>query len=368
MRLHVEYQRFFTELSERPGRDLAISAQRVPRAACIWRMMASSSGVHAPFLSVGSRLLHQRSRHCLPVRPGSMEAMRAHCLPPKRLTSSVSWASSVADLNARRCACDASSAEGRLRGHARRRHSTHHGPLTQSGCVSFCQRWMHCTSLRPSNALATSAQLEMACSFPCSFSHEVLSPCAFGEAGSDVSPMLSRSIPERAGGRHAASRLRRSSSDRFQAVATLTLDGAITPPDAQSARRTTIIPTACWRETTGLGAWPCVRLRHGRGAKRETDVPVRGGLCSSPWASAVWTAELPGITLAEAGAESGRRALRVAGCERQRRGAPCLQVVQDGSSVLVLLHEYDGGVREHVHGQVLCAARASSGGGRRGDG
>mmetsp|Transcript_3843 Transcript_3843/g.11857 ORF Transcript_3843/g.11857 Transcript_3843/m.11857 type:complete len:283 (-) Transcript_3843:30-878(-) len=205
MRLHVEYQRFFTELSERPGRDLAISAQRVPRAACIWRMMASSSGVHAPFLSVGSRLLHQRSRHCLPVRPGSMEAMRAHCLPPKRLTSSVSWASSVAD----------------------------HGPLTQSGCVSFCQRWMHCTSLRPSNALATSAQLEMACSFPCSFSHEVLSPCAFGEAGSDVSPMLSRSIPERAGGRHAASRLRRSSSDRFQAVATLTLDGAITPPGAR---------------------------------------------------------------------------------------------------------------------------------------
>ena len=73
---------FFTELSERPGRHLAISAQRVPSFACISRMVWSSSAVHAPFFSEGSRLLHHRSRHCFPVRPGSSDAMRAQCLPP----------------------------------------------------------------------------------------------------------------------------------------------------------------------------------------------------------------------------------------------------------------------------------------------
>ena len=57
-RLQVEYQRFLTELSERPGRFFAISAHRVPSFACICRMIWSSSAVHAPFLSVGSRLLH----------------------------------------------------------------------------------------------------------------------------------------------------------------------------------------------------------------------------------------------------------------------------------------------------------------------
>eukprot|EP00964_Phaeocystis_antarctica_P091716 scaffold58867_cov65-Phaeocystis_antarctica.AAC.11 len=57
-------------------------------------MVWSSSGVHAPFLSVGSRLLHHRSRHCLSVRPGSMLAMCAQCFPPYWLTSSISRASS----------------------------------------------------------------------------------------------------------------------------------------------------------------------------------------------------------------------------------------------------------------------------------
>ena len=68
-RLQVEYHRFFTELSLRPGSDFAISAHRVPSFACILRMIWSSSVVQAPFFSEGSRLLHQRSRHCLPVRP-----------------------------------------------------------------------------------------------------------------------------------------------------------------------------------------------------------------------------------------------------------------------------------------------------------
>ena len=98
MREQVEYHLFLTELSERPGKCFAISAQRVPSFACSDRIILSSSSVHAPFLSDGSRLLHHLSRHCLPVRPGSMAAMRAQCLPsPSASTSSVSAASSEAD-------------------------------------------------------------------------------------------------------------------------------------------------------------------------------------------------------------------------------------------------------------------------------
>ena len=71
-------------------------AYLVPSFACSLRIVSSSSGVHAPFLRDGSRLLHQRSRHCLPVRPGSMDAIRAQCLPPYWPTSSTSCSSSLA--------------------------------------------------------------------------------------------------------------------------------------------------------------------------------------------------------------------------------------------------------------------------------
>mmetsp|Transcript_39608 Transcript_39608/g.92588 ORF Transcript_39608/g.92588 Transcript_39608/m.92588 type:complete len:264 (-) Transcript_39608:108-899(-) len=130
IRLQVEYQRFFTELSLRPGSDLAISAHLVPSFACISKMIMSSCGVHEPFFSVGSRLLHQRSRHCLPVRPGSMLAMRAQCLPPYCFTSSTSWASSVG----------------------------HQGPLTFSAFSTFCHLSMHCIAVRPSSSAAISSQ------------------------------------------------------------------------------------------------------------------------------------------------------------------------------------------------------------------
>ena len=82
IREHVEYHRFLTPLSERPGSDLAISAHRVPSFLCSRRIVRSSSCVQSPFLSVGSRLLHHRSRHCFPVRPGIIVAIRAHCFPP----------------------------------------------------------------------------------------------------------------------------------------------------------------------------------------------------------------------------------------------------------------------------------------------
>ena len=124
------YHRFLTELSERPGRHLAISAHLVPSLACIFRMIWSSSGVHAPFFSVGSRLLHQRSRHCLPVRPGSMLAMCAQCLPPYWLTSSISCASSFG----------------------------HQGPLTFSVFKTVRHLSIHCAGVRPSNCSASSCQ------------------------------------------------------------------------------------------------------------------------------------------------------------------------------------------------------------------
>jgi len=77
-------------------RSASGGAYLVPSFECSLRIVSSSSGVHAPFLSDGSRLLHQRSRHCLPVRPGSMDAIRAQCLPPYWPTSSTSCSSSLA--------------------------------------------------------------------------------------------------------------------------------------------------------------------------------------------------------------------------------------------------------------------------------
>eukprot|EP00966_Prymnesium_polylepis_P207761 4812691-Prymnesium_polylepis.1 len=81
----VEFQRtqeFFIELSVRPGRDLAISAHLLPSSACFEITSASSSALHAPLLIAGSSWLCHRSRHCLPLRPGSALAISAHLQPP----------------------------------------------------------------------------------------------------------------------------------------------------------------------------------------------------------------------------------------------------------------------------------------------
>ena len=57
-------QRTLIELSVRPGRSLAISAQRLPRRRCARRMISSSSADHASLQIEGLRWLCQRSRHC----------------------------------------------------------------------------------------------------------------------------------------------------------------------------------------------------------------------------------------------------------------------------------------------------------------
>jgi hypothetical protein len=51
----VEFQWFFTELSVRPGRSLAISAHLFPKVACAWRIIRSSSAVHGSFLIPGCK-------------------------------------------------------------------------------------------------------------------------------------------------------------------------------------------------------------------------------------------------------------------------------------------------------------------------
>ena len=52
------------ELSVRPGRSFAISAQRLPSILCALRMTSSSSAVHASLQIDGFRWLCHRSRHC----------------------------------------------------------------------------------------------------------------------------------------------------------------------------------------------------------------------------------------------------------------------------------------------------------------
>lgn len=65
-----EYQWFLTWLSVRPGRRLAISDHLLPSSLWASDIIRSSSSVQ-PFLFIqGSKWLCQRSRHCLPLRPG----------------------------------------------------------------------------------------------------------------------------------------------------------------------------------------------------------------------------------------------------------------------------------------------------------
>lgn len=55
MRFNVEFHLFLTALSVLPRRSLAISAQRLPMAACASMIVLSSSGVQAPLRMLGLR-------------------------------------------------------------------------------------------------------------------------------------------------------------------------------------------------------------------------------------------------------------------------------------------------------------------------
>ena len=94
LRFIEEFQWFLIALSVLPGRSLAISAQRFPSLECASRMIWSSSSLQGSLRMSGSRWLCQRSRHCLPMRPGSLAAITDHFLGPNSLTSSTTLASS----------------------------------------------------------------------------------------------------------------------------------------------------------------------------------------------------------------------------------------------------------------------------------
>ena len=122
LRLRVEFQWFLMALSVRPTNVLAISAHLLPNWLWARISLRSSSRLHSSRLISGLRWLYQRSRHCLPMRPGSCCAILDHCLAPSWPTSSMILASS----------------------------SVVHGPLTSSGLRTFCQRCRHWTSVRSS--------------------------------------------------------------------------------------------------------------------------------------------------------------------------------------------------------------------------
>mmetsp|Transcript_19212 Transcript_19212/g.48906 ORF Transcript_19212/g.48906 Transcript_19212/m.48906 type:complete len:458 (-) Transcript_19212:212-1585(-) len=114
-----EFQWFLIELSVRPGSALAISAHLLPTLACSASSFSSSSGVHASFRMPSSSWLCQRSRHCLPMRPGRCEAICDHFLGPSSSTRRITVSSS----------------------------SFVHGPLTSAGLSTLDQRCAHCTSV-----------------------------------------------------------------------------------------------------------------------------------------------------------------------------------------------------------------------------
>ena len=62
----------------------------LPRTRCVSKRTASSSGVQSPFLMSGSRWLNHRSRHCLPMRPGSCAAITLHLMFPAPWRSTMS--------------------------------------------------------------------------------------------------------------------------------------------------------------------------------------------------------------------------------------------------------------------------------------
>mmetsp|Transcript_78839 Transcript_78839/g.190597 ORF Transcript_78839/g.190597 Transcript_78839/m.190597 type:complete len:303 (-) Transcript_78839:51-959(-) len=95
-RRSAEFQWFLDALSVRPGRYLAMSAHLLPNLLCSSSSIRSSSSVHASLRMSWSRWLCQRSRHCLPVRPGKCWAtsvqLRVPCTPTRCLTSASSCA------------------------------------------------------------------------------------------------------------------------------------------------------------------------------------------------------------------------------------------------------------------------------------
>lgn len=118
LRFSVELKWFLIALSVRPGNNLEISAHLLPCFLWASKMILSSSSDHLPFLMSGLRWLCHLSRHCLPIRPLSFDAMKLQFFAPYLVTRSKTvWSSSLVQ-----------------------------GPFTSSGLRTFCQRCSHWTS------------------------------------------------------------------------------------------------------------------------------------------------------------------------------------------------------------------------------
>mmetsp|Transcript_24129 Transcript_24129/g.72408 ORF Transcript_24129/g.72408 Transcript_24129/m.72408 type:complete len:218 (+) Transcript_24129:82-735(+) len=138
-----EFQRFLMAFSERPGRSLEISHQRLPKLACAWKSVWVSWASQSPFLMEGSRWLYQRSRHCLPRRPimrfldgsgsgssgsgfWSLAAICAHLMTPSADSRCMACTASTTILSS----------------------STVHLALLRPGRMTLVQRWRHWMSVR----------------------------------------------------------------------------------------------------------------------------------------------------------------------------------------------------------------------------
>ena len=96
-----EFQWFLMELSVRPGRYLAISAQRLPKVLWARNKIHSSCSLQSYFLISGFKWLCHRSLHCLPILPilnhflpGRFSEIVVHFCAPYFWTSLMRYASS----------------------------------------------------------------------------------------------------------------------------------------------------------------------------------------------------------------------------------------------------------------------------------
>ena len=157
LRMVELFHLFLTAFSVRPGRILEISHQRLPKCFCASNKTRSSSPDQSPRLMTGSKWLNQRSRHCLPIRPGSLAAMALHLTSPVFCETISLTILSSASL---------------------------HAPLWSPGFSTLFHLCKHCTSVRvgPSN-LAIFFQFLAPCSL-------TITRSAASSRGVHLPPML----------------------------------------------------------------------------------------------------------------------------------------------------------------------------------
>ena len=74
-------------LQETSAKNNEYAPHLLPSLMCASMRIASSSSLQASRFMSGRSWLCQRSRHCLPIRPGKDRAMVLHCPSPSSLTS-----------------------------------------------------------------------------------------------------------------------------------------------------------------------------------------------------------------------------------------------------------------------------------------